>query len=139
MQNNTALLLETSVRGRGSFDPPPAPPIRPASTRFVPRAGRFVVTVSRGESGLGRLRIQETYTRTNAPSPEPEPAMFNLTSTLERTALAAAAVALSVATLLAATVVPMRAEPATIVSKGTPTVETVLVSYEPVARGTRLN
>ncbi len=65
--------------------------------------------------------------------------MFNLTTKLERAALATLSVALSVATLLAATVAPMRAEPADVTAKLKPTVETVLVSYEPAARATRLN
>lgn len=65
--------------------------------------------------------------------------MFNLISSLERAALATLAVALSAATLLAATVAPMRAEPADVTAKLKPTVETVLVSYEPAVRATRVN
>lgn len=65
--------------------------------------------------------------------------MYELTSKLERAVLATCAVALSVATLLAATLAPMQAEPTAISAKLTPVVETVLVSYEPAARTTRFN
>lgn len=60
-------------------------------------------------------------------------------STLERSAFAALALAISVATLLAATLVPMHAESPAISAKQTAVVETVLVSYEPLSRTTRLN
>lgn len=65
--------------------------------------------------------------------------MFMLTTSLERATLAFVAVAMSVATLVAATLVPMKSEPATVTAKLKPTVETVLVSYEPAVRATRLN
>lgn len=65
--------------------------------------------------------------------------MFMLTSSLERAALAAVALVLSVSTLVAATVLPMKAEPSTVTAKLKPTVETVLLSYEPALRTTRVN
>ena len=59
--------------------------------------------------------------------------MNRLTTTLERTTIAVAAVALSLATLLAATVAPANAvQP--IAAKGTPTVEVVMVSMQPASR-----
>mgnify|MGYP001165577491 CR=1 FL=1 len=65
--------------------------------------------------------------------------MFMLTSSLERAAFALLAVALSTATLAAATLLPMTSSPAAVFAKAKPTVEPVLVSYEPSVRATRLN
>jgi len=60
--------------------------------------------------------------------------MNRLTTMLERTTLAAAAVALSTITLLAATVVPANADRPELGTTLKPTVEVVMVSLEPATR-----
>lgn len=65
--------------------------------------------------------------------------MYSPTTKFERAVLATLAVALSLATLSAATLVPMHAEQATVSAKARPSVETVLVRYEPLERATRVN
>ena len=65
--------------------------------------------------------------------------MNSLITKMERTVIALAAVAVSSVTLLTATVVPANADQAELHAKLKPSVETVMVSYEPAVRATRVN
>jgi hypothetical protein len=65
--------------------------------------------------------------------------MNPMTTTLEKTAIATLAVVLTVITLAFATVAPVNADQPVLSTKLKPTVETVLVSYEPAVRVTRVN